>query len=78
MQGDGNLVIDDKVLLPHWSTDTMEARDKTDNQRALRLLANVEPAIVDSIRSGLLIKKALVAGYDQLPLDRLDVFLRNG
>ena len=78
MQGDGNLVIYDKDLHPHWSTDTMEAPGKTDSQRALRLRANGELAIVDCIRSGQVIKKPLVAGDEKLGFDRPDVFLRNG
>jgi hypothetical protein len=78
MQGDGNLVIYNKDLVPYWASDTMEAPGKTDSQQVLRLRANGELAIVNSIRSGQVIKSPLVAGDPQLPLDRPDVFLRRG
>jgi len=78
MQGDGNLVIYNKDLIPYWASDTMEAPGKTDSQQVLRLRANGELAIVNSIRGGQVIKSPLVAGDPQLPLDRPDVFLRRG
>jgi hypothetical protein len=78
MQGDGNLVIYNKDLVPYWSSDTMEAPGKTDSQQVLRLRANGELAIVNSIRSGQVLKSPLVTGDPQLPLDRPDVFLRRG
>jgi len=78
MQGDGNLVIYDKNLCPHWASNTMETEGKTNSEHVLRLRANGELAIVNSIKDDKVIKVLLAAAQPPLPLDRPDVFLRRG
>ena len=78
MQHDGNLVIYNKDMRAYWQSDTMESAWQTDSQRALRLLPNGELAIVDSLKTGKVVK-ILIAGDPELPKeDRPAVYLRNG
>lgn len=78
MQGDGNLVVYNKDLRAYWSSDTMESAGQTNSQRALRLLPNGELAIVDSLKTGNVVK-LIMAGDPKLPKDdRPAVYLRNG
>ena len=83
MQSDGNLVIYDKNLKAYWASNTMEAAGKTDSKHALRLRANGELAIVNSINENQVLpgnNNALMIhpGDTNLPLDKPDVFLRSG
>jgi hypothetical protein len=82
MQLDGNLVIYDKDWKAYWASNTMESAGKTNSRYALRLRANGELAIVNSINENQVLpgnNNALIhSGDAQLSIDRPDVFLRSG
>ena len=78
MQMDGNLVIYDKAMKPYWASNTMEGEGNINSDQVLRLRANGELAIVNSIKDSRIIAILMAAAEPTIPLDRPDVYLRSG
>ena len=78
MQRDGNLVIYDKAMKPYWASNTMEGEGNINSDQVLRLRANGELAIVNSIKDSRIIAILMAAAEPTIPLDRPDVYLRSG